>query len=39
MAFSEGLSATGELTGRGGPFMRGAITASMSAALGVLAPG
>jgi hypothetical protein len=26
MAFSEGLSDTGELTGRGNPFLRGAIT-------------
>ena len=26
MAFSEGLSDTGELTGRGNPFMRGSIT-------------
>src|SRR5204862_3758526 len=26
MAFSEGLSDTGELTGRGSPFMRGSIT-------------
>src|SRR5947208_11056182 len=26
MAFSEGLSDTGELTGRGNPFVRGAIT-------------
>ena len=26
MAFSEGLSDTGELTGRGSPFMRGGIT-------------
>ena len=26
MAFSEGLSDTGELTGRGSPFVRGAIT-------------
>src|SRR5712691_13014599 len=26
MAFSEGLSDTGELTGRGNPFMRGGIT-------------
>jgi hypothetical protein len=27
MAFSEGLSDTGDLTGRGRPFQRGAITA------------
>jgi hypothetical protein len=26
MAFSEGLSDTGDLTGRGNPFVRGAIT-------------
>jgi erythrin-vacuolar iron transport family protein len=26
MAFSEGLSDTGDLTGRGGPYLRGAIT-------------
>ena len=28
MAFSEGLSDTGDLTGRGSPYLRGAITGS-----------
>lgn len=48
MAFSEGLSDTGDLTGRGSPLLRGAITgggtfaggaviAAMSAVLGVAA--
>jgi erythrin-vacuolar iron transport family protein len=39
MAFSEGLSDTGEVTGRGNPVIRGAIIASLSAALGVVASG
>jgi hypothetical protein len=45
MAFSEGLSDTGDLTGRGSPMLRGAITgggaiiASLSAGLGILAAG
>jgi hypothetical protein len=34
MAFSEGLSDTGELTGRGNPALGGAIIAVVSAALG-----
>ena len=37
MAFSEGLSDTGEVTGRGSPVLRGAIIASLSAALGIAA--
>jgi hypothetical protein len=36
MAFSEGLSDTGDLTGRGRPYLRGAIIATISAALGAL---
>ena len=35
MAFSEGLSDTGELTGRGSPFVRGAITGGGTFAGGV----
>jgi hypothetical protein len=34
MAFSEGLSDTGELTGRGRGYLRGAVIAAISAALG-----
>jgi hypothetical protein len=43
MAFSEGLSDPGDLTGRGSPVLRGAITgggaiiAALSAALGAAA--
>ncbi len=36
MAFSEGLSDTGDLTGRGGPCLRGAITGSGTFLGGVL---
>src|SRR5204863_6186118 len=36
MAFSEGLSDTGELTGRGHPFRRGAITGGATFVGGVL---
>jgi hypothetical protein len=40
MAFSEGLSDTGDVTGRGSPYQRGSITgaiiASVSAALGAV---
>ncbi len=36
MAFSEGLSDTGDLTGRGGPYSRGAITGSGTFLGGVL---
>jgi hypothetical protein len=36
MAFSEGLSDTGDLTGRGGPFLRGAITGAGTFLGGVL---
>src|SRR5947209_198821 len=36
MAFSEGLSDTGELTGRGHPFRRGAITGAATFVGGVL---
>jgi erythrin-vacuolar iron transport family protein len=36
MAFSEGLSDTGDLTGRGGPFQRGAITGAGTFLGGVL---
>jgi hypothetical protein len=36
MAFSEGLSDTGDLTGRGSPFLRGAITGASTFAGGVL---
>jgi erythrin-vacuolar iron transport family protein len=41
MAFSEGLSDTGDLTGRGSPVVRGAITGggTLSAGLGILAAG
>jgi erythrin-vacuolar iron transport family protein len=34
MAFSEGLSDTGDLTGRGNPFARGAITGSAPFSVG-----
>jgi hypothetical protein len=37
MAFSEGLSDTGDLTGRGSPYSRGAITAAVFLALTVMA--
>jgi hypothetical protein len=36
MAFSEGLSDTGDLTGRGSPYLRGAITGAGTFAGGVL---
>ena len=36
MAFSEGLSDTGELTGRGSPFMRGSITGGGTFVGGIL---
>ncbi|MDX6541461.1 MAG: erythrin-vacuolar iron transport family protein [Gaiellales bacterium] len=36
MAFSEGLSDTGELTGRGSPYRRGAITGAGTFAGGIL---
>src|SRR2546421_10169206 len=36
MGFSEGLSDTGELTGRGNPFMRGAITGGGTFVGGIL---
>jgi VIT1/CCC1 family predicted Fe2+/Mn2+ transporter len=36
MAFSEGLSDSGELTGRGNPYVRGAITGSGTFAGGIL---
>jgi hypothetical protein len=36
MAFSEGLSDTGDLTGRGGPYSRGAITGAGTFLGGVL---
>src|SRR6478609_2035119 len=36
MAFSEGLSDTGELTGRGNPYLRGAITGAGTFAGGIL---
>jgi erythrin-vacuolar iron transport family protein len=36
MAFSEGLSDTGELTGRGSPYLRGAITGGGTFAGGIL---
>jgi erythrin-vacuolar iron transport family protein len=36
MAFSEGLSDTGDLTGRGGPYVRGAITGAGTFLGGVL---
>jgi erythrin-vacuolar iron transport family protein len=36
MAFSEGLSDTGDLTGRGSPFRRGAITGAGTFAGGIL---
>jgi erythrin-vacuolar iron transport family protein len=36
MAFSEGLSDTGELTGRGSPYLRGAITGAGTFLGGVL---
>jgi erythrin-vacuolar iron transport family protein len=36
MAFSEGLSDTGELTGRGNPFVRGAITGAGTFLGGIL---
>ena len=36
MAFSEGLSDTGEITGRGNPFVRGAITGGGTFIGGVL---
>jgi erythrin-vacuolar iron transport family protein len=36
MAFSEGLSDTGDLTGRGRPFLRGAITGAATVVGGVL---
>jgi VIT1/CCC1 family predicted Fe2+/Mn2+ transporter len=36
MAYSEGLSDTGELTGRGGPFARGAITGAGTFIGGIL---
>src|SRR5213594_2306988 len=36
MAFSEGLSDTGEITGRGNPFVRGAITGGGTFVGGVL---
>src|SRR4051812_482916 len=36
MAFSEGLSDTGELTGRGNPFMRGGITGAGTFIGGIL---
>jgi VIT1/CCC1 family predicted Fe2+/Mn2+ transporter len=36
MAFSEGLSDTGELTGRGSPYVRGAITGTGTFAGGIL---
>jgi erythrin-vacuolar iron transport family protein len=36
MAFSEGLSDTGDVTGRGGPFLRGAITGAGTFLGGVL---
>ena len=36
MAFSEGLSDSGELTGRGSPYVRGAITGSGTFAGGIL---
>jgi erythrin-vacuolar iron transport family protein len=35
MAFSEGLSDTGDLTGRGGPVLRGAITGGATVAGGI----
>jgi erythrin-vacuolar iron transport family protein len=36
MAFSEGLADTGDLTGRGHPFLRGAITGASTVLGGVL---
>ena len=36
MAYSEGLSDTGDLTGRGHPFLRGAITGASTVLGGVL---
>jgi VIT1/CCC1 family predicted Fe2+/Mn2+ transporter len=36
MAFSEGLSDTGELTGRGNPFVRGSITGAGTFVGGIL---
>jgi erythrin-vacuolar iron transport family protein len=36
MAFSEGLSDTGDLTGRGSPFLRGAITGAGTVLGGIL---
>jgi hypothetical protein len=36
MAFSEGLSDTGDLTGRGSPYLRGAITGAGTFAGGIL---
>jgi len=36
MAFSEGLSDTGDLTGRGGPYLRGAITGAGTFLGGIL---
>jgi VIT1/CCC1 family predicted Fe2+/Mn2+ transporter len=36
MAFSEGLSDSGELTGRGNPYVRGAITGAGTFAGGIL---
>ena len=39
MAFSEGLSDTGDLTGRGSPYLRGSITGAGTFLGGVLRPG